>query len=265
MGTGVTWNPFDISNTSLRGAGSLRRPEGIGWSYYLGTDYRKKIAASLNTFRFWGSNNTMDVKSVGLSVYVVPINALSINLSANYDYYWRRQDQFVQNISYNNATRTIVARVKQQTLRFTGRISYNITPDLTVQYYGQPFLTRPTYSNFAYVANALAKRSDDRFTQFTSGQLSYNNGTYSVDENMDGTTDYSFGKPDFNFVQFRSNLIVRWEYRPGSELYLVWAEGNTPDAYNDLDSALFKSLFNNAFSGNPRNSFLIKWTYRFLK
>jgi hypothetical protein len=67
-------------------------------------------------------------------------------------------------------------------------------------------------------------------------------------------------------VQFRSNLIVRWEYRPGSELYLVWSEGNTPDVSNDLYSPISKSLFNNAFSGgNARNSFLVKWTYRFLR
>ncbi|MEP7165431.1 MAG: DUF5916 domain-containing protein [Ferruginibacter sp.] len=264
-GTSVTWNPYDVSNTSLRGAGSLRRPDGFGWSIFANSDYRKKIASSLNIFRFWGFNNTMDVKSLGFSIYLVPINALSINLSANYDHYWRRQDQFVQNITYNNATRTIVAEVNQKTIRFTGRISYNITPDLTIQYYGQPFLTRPTYAHFALVTNSMAKRSDDRFTRFTDAQISYNNGSYAVDENLDGNTDYSFGKPDFNFVQFRSNLIVRWEYRPGSELYLVWADGNTANAFDELDTTVFKSLFNNAFTGSARNSFLVKLTYRFLK
>ena len=144
-------------------------------------------------------------------------------------------------------------------------MSYNITPDLTIQYYGEPYFTRPLYRNFAYVTNALAKSYKDRFTLFSASQLSYNNGTYNVDENLDGVTDYSFSKPDFNFVQFHSNLIVRWEYRAGSELYLVWSDGNTSDNTQDLDTPVFKSLINNAFSGNPRNSFLIKWTYRFLK
>jgi hypothetical protein len=85
-----------------------------------------------------------------------------------------------------------------------------------------------------------------------------------VDENNDGTTDYSFERPDFNFVQFRSNLVVRWEYKPGSELYLVWSQGNTPDDFSDLDTPVFNSLFDNAFSGRARNIFLVKWTYRFL-
>jgi len=158
-----------------------------------------------------------------------------------------------------------VGRVRQKTLRFTARINYNITPDLTLQYYGQPFITRPLYDNFAYVASPLSKSFDDRFHIFSPSEISYNNGTYSVDENTDGTTDYSFGKPDFNFVQFRSNLVVRWEYKRGSELYLVWSQGNTADAFNELNTPIFNSLFDNAFADQSRNSFLLKWTYRFLR
>lgn len=264
--TSLTWNPYDVSNNSLRGAGPLRRPSGIGWNYNLSSDYRKKFYASLGLFKFWGTGGTLAFNVAELSLNLVPINALTISLSGSYSHDMRKQDQFVDNVSYNNSTRTIVGQLKQNTIRFTGRLSYNITPDLTIQYYGQPFITRPTYQNFAYVSNALAKKYDDRFTPYTASQVSFNNGTYSVDENKDGFVDYTFSKPDFNFVQFRSNLIVRWEYRPGSEFFLVWSEGNTPDAFNEFDKPVFNSLFSNAFSGgNARNIFLVKWTYRFLK
>jgi hypothetical protein len=264
--TSVTWNPYDVSNNSLRGAGPVRRPAGLGWNYNLSSDYRKKIYAGISLFKFWGTDNTLNFSSAGVSMTVVPINALTISISANYNYSMRKQDQFVSNVNYNNSTRTIVAQLKQNTIRFTGRLSYNITPDLTIQYYGQPFITRPTYQHFGYVSNALAKKYNDRFTPYTTSQISLNNGTYLVDENNDGLVDYNFGKPDFNFVQFRSNLIVRWEYRPGSELFLVWSEGNTPDAFAELDKPVFNSLFSNAFSGgNARNIFLVKWTYRFLR
>jgi len=117
----------------------------------------------------------------------------------------------VSNVSYNNVTRTIVSEVKQRTIRFTARVNYNITPDLTLQYYGQPFITRPDYQHFAYVKDRLNKVFNDRFHQFTPSQISYSNGTYFIDENFDGITDYTFDKPDFNFVQFRSNLVMRWE------------------------------------------------------
>ena len=264
-GTGLTWAAFGISNNALRGASAIRRLPGLGHNFYVTTDFRKKVYANLNLFNFFGFKNLMKVNEVGLDISFQPLNALRIVLSGSYSYNWRRQDQFVSNVNYNNTIRSIVGEVKQKTLRFTGRLSYNITPDLTVQYYGQPYITRPLYNNFGYVSNPLAKKSPDRFHIFNTDEISFSNGAYLVDENMDGTTDYSFSKPDFNFVQFRSNLIVRWEYRAGSELYLVWSQGNTPDAFADLDTPLAESLVDNAFAEQARNIFLIKWTYRFLR
>lgn len=264
-GTGSTWNPYDISNNALRGASAIRRPPGIGHNIYLNSDYRKKVIVSLNMYNAWGFGNTVKNHDYGLMVSFQPLNALKFSLSANYSEYWRRQDQFISNVNMGNSVRTIVGEVFQKTLRYTGRLSYNITPDLTLQYYGQPFITRPVYSNFAYVSNPLAKKYDNRFRVFNTNELSFNNGLYNVDENADGITDYSFSKPDFNFVQFRSNLIMRWEYKAGSELYLVWAQGNTPDVASDLTTPLSESLWSNAFADQSRNSFLVKITYRFLK
>ncbi len=264
-GTGVTWNPYDVSNTALRGASSIRRPAGIGHSIYIVTDYRKKFYGNIQTFNFWGFDNTMKDNNLVLTLYLQPVNALRVSLSASYEYYWRRLDQFVDNIAFNNTTRTIVGEVRQKTLRFTARVSYNITPDLTVQYYGQPFITRPRYDHFGYVINPLAKQYNERFHAFNANEISFSNDEWHVDENNSGTVDYSFSRPDFNFVQFRSNLIVRWEYRAGSEIYLVWSQGNTPDVATDLDSPLTRSLFDNAFANQFRNIFLIKWTYRFLR
>jgi hypothetical protein len=264
-GTGLTWAVFGISNNALRGASAIRRLPGLGHSFFVTTDYRKKVYANLNVSNFWGFKNLMKTNDVSLSISLQPLDAFRIILSTSYSYYWRKQDQFVSNVNYNNIIRSIVGEVKQKTLRFTARLSYNITPDLTLQYYGQPYITRPLYNHFAYVANPLAKKSEDRFYVFNSSQISFSNGEYFVDENSDGTSDYSFSKPDFNFVQFRSNLIVRWEYRAGSELYLVWSQSNSPDAFDDLNSPITKSLFNNAFAEQSRNIFLIKWTYRFLR
>jgi hypothetical protein len=266
-GFGFSYNPFEISNNALRGAATMRRPIGVGPNIYITSDSRKKIYGNVNLGGFWGFEHTVRSRNANLQITFQPLNALNISLAGNYSYYWRRQDQFVQNISYNNSTRSIVSSVKQKTLRFTARINYNITPDLTLQYYGQPYITRPLYANFAYVSNPMAKEFNDRFHIFTPNEISYDNNSnsYLVDENHDAVTDYSFGEPNFNFVQFRSNLVVRWEYRRGSELFLVWSQGNTPDASNDIDSPLPKSLFDNIFAGQGRNIFLVKWTYRFLR
>lgn len=265
IGTSVDWNPFDISNNALRGASAIRRPAGMGYNFYLESDERKKLSASVNLFNFFGFGNEVKGNNVGLALSYQPLNALRVSLSGNYSDNWRRQDQFVSAVAYNNSIRTIVGEVKQKTLRFTGRLIYNLTPELTLQYYGQPFITRPVYNNFAFVSDPLAKKYNDRFYAYHDNEISFSNSKYLVDENRDGTPEYSFSKPDFNFVQFRSNLVVRWEYKPGSELYLVWSQGNTADALSDLQTPLTQSLFNNAFAEQSRNIFLIKCTYRFLR
>jgi len=265
IGAGFNWNPYEISNNAMRGAATIRRPNGMGYWVYVNSDFRKKVQFNVQYTRFWGFNETILSNEYNADVTIQPVNAFQFTLSASYANYYRQQDQFVRNISFAGQHRTIVGKIDQNTLRFTGRLTYNITPDLTLQYYGQPFITRPLFSNFAYVSNGMAKKYNDRFKKFTPNQISLQNNTYLVDENIDGSTDYSFHNPDFNFVQFNSNLIVRWEYKPGSELYLVWNQGNTPYTFNSINDALAKSLFNNAFNSDASNIFLLKWTYRFLR
>ena len=265
VGTGGTYNPLEISNNALRGGSSLRKPPGIGQFAYISSDYRKKFFVSLNGFNAWGFDKTVRVNDLSILFRLQPLDALNISLSTGYNRYWRQQDQWVTEVDFNGQNRIIVSAVDQNTLRFTARLNYNITPDLTVQYYGQPFITRPKYKDFGYVVDPLDKDFDRRFHRFAASEISYMEDEFRVDENGDGQVDYAFGKPDFNFVQFRSNLVVRWEYIPGSEVYLVWSQGSTPDAYGDLDSPLGRSLFDNLFDQQARNIFLVKMTYRFLK
>jgi hypothetical protein len=264
-GMGWNWNPYEVSNNALRGGPSLRRPAGLGYWAYLTSDTRKKIFCNLNINQALGFGNTVKYNDYSLYLQVQPSNAFNINLSAGYNYYWRTQDQYVDQADFNGGKRYIVSQVSQNTLRFTLRLNYNITPDLTLQYYGQPFITRPKYKNFAYVVDPQNKTYARRFQQYAPGQVRDEGDHYSVDETGDGIADYTFVKPDFNFVQFRSNLVLRWEYIPGSEVYLVWSQASTPDVANDLDSPIGRSLFDNLFEKKPYNIFLVKCTYRFLK
>jgi hypothetical protein len=264
-GMGMDWNPYDVSNNALRGGSSLRKPAGAGGFFYLNSDSRKKVNANLNISTGGGFHKTVGYNDYTLTLRVQPLDALNISVSGGYNTYFRKQDQFVEQVSFNTYNRIIVGRVDQQTLRLTLRVNHNITPDLTLQYYGQPFITRPKYGSFGYVTDPLNKDYDSRFRKFLQHEIKPANDVYEVDETGDGVTDYTFAKPDFNFVQFRSNLVVRWEYKAGSELYLVWSQGNTPDVANDLDRPIENSLFENVFSQQALNIFLVKLTYRFLK
>ena len=264
-GLGGDINPYEISNNALRGGSSLRKPPGADIWGYINSDGRKKVRAELSITHAWGFQHTVLYRDYSIGLFAQPRNALNISLSAGFNRFWRRQDQYVDRVTYHGAQRTIVGSVDQQTLRLTLRVNYNLTPDLTIQYYGQPYINRPLYSHFGYVVDALNPNYEKRFHIFSGSEIRSNDG-YEVDENGDGTADYSFARPDFNFVQFRSNLVIRWEYKHGSEIYLVWSQGSTPDVGNDLNSPLQSSLFENVFNQRQaKNIGLIKWTYRFLK
>ena len=90
-------------------------------------------------------------------------------------------------------------------------------------------------------------------------------GTWETpDENVDGKTDYTIGKNDFNVKQFLSNLVIRWEYSPGSTVFLVWSQTrsyNTDSGQMDLFNNL-GDLFNKG-KNTPHNVFLVKFSYRF--
>jgi hypothetical protein len=113
------------------------------------------------------------------------------------------------------------------------------------------------------VTQATNKNYFDRFHIYDSQQLTTSNdqSVYRVDENKDGITDYQFDNPNFNFNEFLSNLVLRWEYLPGSALYLVWSQNRRFEASNgNFDfSHNFSELYKNE---KPNNTLMVKLSYR---
>jgi hypothetical protein len=110
----------------------------------------------------------------------------------------------------------------------------------------------------------MADSYRDRFWTYFDSQISLNGDQYDIDEHVKGTTDYSFDKTDFNVQEFLSNLVVRWEYSPGSSVYLVWSQ--TRSNYNDSGNLDFFNNLGDLFNthdNKPHNVFLVKFSYRF--
>jgi hypothetical protein len=136
-----------------------------------------------------------------------------------------------------------------------------ITPNISIQYWGQPFGTSGKYTNFKTITDSRADSYDDRFSHVPGTNLALSDDLYSVDEDGNGMTDFDFNKPDFNFGQFRSNMVMRWEYIPGSTVFFVWTQERN-GAFYDNDPAHEKYSFD--FEGKAYNIFLMKFTYRFV-
>ena len=227
----------------------------------MGSDQRKKLNGVFGLIHSQAKENNFSLLKFESELNYQPTNALNISLAPEYSIS-KSQTQYVTQSNYNSTTRYILGTIDNHTLTASLRLDYTINPNLSIQYYGQPFISRGRYSDFKYVTNPVAARLTDRFQLYDYNQISLIGNDFQVDENQDGTLDYSFANPDFSYVQFNSNLVLRWEYIPGSELFLVWSQGITSSALSS--NSLFKGFETGVLDERPRNIFLIKATYRFI-
>ncbi len=258
---GLMHKPRIFINTVLRGGPRFRYSrENVNW-FFFGTNSQKKFRFRAGYVYSQAKQNNFSLLRFETGFTYQPTNSLNISFNPEFSKN-PNKTQYVTTTDFNGLSRYISAEIDQQTLSASLRINYALNPNLTIQYYGQPFVFRARYKNFNYITNAIAENLNDRFHLYNDQQISFDGSNYLIDENTDGNTDYTVGNPDLAFVQFRSNLVLRWEYIPGSEIFLVWSQGNT--GLQDPTDTLFASI-NNQFKEKAENTFLIKMTYRFLK
>ena len=259
----VVYKPRIYTNTILQGGPRFRYSEEFFKYLNFGSDGRKKFSFFGGIYHSQGKNDSFSYLEYDGGIAYQPINALTISLNPNFAIN-KSKTQYVTETSFNDNPRYITAELSQHTLNATIRLDYSINPNLTIQYYGQPFISRGIYKSFNKVTNPVADYYGDRISLFQPNQISYteSDDSYAVDEDNDGTADYSFQNPDFSQVAFNSNLVVRWEYIPGSEIFLVWSQGIFGNA-NTRDD-LFSGINDQLFQRKPENIFLIKATYRFV-
>lgn len=155
----------------------------------------------------------------------------------------------------------ILGEIDNKQVNISLRINYSINPDLSIQYYASPFYARGLFSNFGLVNDPYAEDLNKRVDWFDSDQISMENNAYALDFDKDGVVDYTLQNPDFNFTQFRSNLVLRWEYIPGSEFFLVYAQGQS--LVGEGNKPILEDIGNTIFDESLNHTFLVKYTYRF--
>ena len=256
----VFHKPRIYTNTDLRGGPRWRFSRENVSFLFVGSDRTKKFSFTAGYVYSQAKQNNFSFLSLETRFTYQPVNAFSLSLNPEYRKL-PNKTQYVTQVDFNGTPRYILATIDQQTLSSSIRLNYNVNPNLTIQYYGQPFVSRGRYSEFKFVSDTpTADDLYDRFVTYGPGEITADNDSYLIDEDGGGT-DYSFGDPDFSFVQFRSNLVVRWEYIPGSEVFLVWSQGVT--GFGDPTDHLFTNLDEQILGQEKNNTFLIKATYRF--
>jgi hypothetical protein len=236
----------------------MRIPGSYQVHYGFSTDNRRKLIISINSGISGQYLHCSGSRFIGLSLQYKPTNYLMISCSPQSG---TSDDhlQYITTFNYIKETRYILATVHQRTISASLRANINISPDLSIQYWGQPFLAAGKYADYKYITNPTANSLMDRFHIYSDAQISNNGDGYHIDENEDGKSDYQIGTNDFSYQSFLSNLVIRWEYNPGSTVYLIWSQTrNGYDGSGAMDYQYLGSLFN----AKPSNIFLIKFSIR---
>ncbi len=249
-----------LTNSALRGGPSIILPGDFNASLFLSTSSRKKLEAELDLDYQLGYEDSGSRYGFEFELGYKPISNLNISILPEFSYR-QRELQYVEQQQFNTDERYIFGAIDQKTLSMSIRLDLILTPELTIQFWGQPFIATGKYNTFKYITDPKAIRFHDRFRNYDATEISYDPGEemYSVNESESGL-NYEFENPEFNIKEFLANLVFRWEYRPGSFIYLVWSQSRSGfDPYGEF--RLGKN-FNDIWDIHPTDAILLKVSFR---
>ncbi len=225
-----------------RGGPALRTDESLSlWSGIEG-DSRGIVTPRL-WLSYWesdGGRTRGNDFSPGVSIRIGSRFTSSFGLSFSRN---RDDRQWFSNIRDSaGVTHHTFAHLEQRTTSLRTRMNFTATPTLTLQLYAEPFVSKGDYSDLRELDQPRSAEYDQRFKPFTL------NPALAADPG------------GFNFKQFRSNVVLRWEYRPGSALFLVWQQGRT-DSEGERGTRSLRDDLDRLFSAHADNTFLVKVSY----
>lgn len=250
---GVNQELESYSTGMLRGGPLFRREAQTNFWGGFGTDSRRALQVNLNGFG--NVRPESDSWTIGLSpnIRVRPSGRATFNVGSFVNR--NVNDRQWVGLVDTDEPHFLFGRIDQTTVGVTARVDYAFTPTLSLQLYAQPFVSAGAYTDFKQVTDPVAGRYQDRFAPVAARAES---GRYRADLDGDGSEE-SFSDPDFNFKQFRSNAVLRWEYRPGSALFLVWSQGR--DHFTQEGAFDFDRDVRRLFRVAPDDVFMVKFSY----
>jgi hypothetical protein len=248
LGGGINVQAEAFDDRLTRGGPGGRTTRWLyGWHFFESDD-RKRVQYThfVEGGRDWHGSSRL---SFGPSIRVRPSAALSVSvgmdLSRNID-----DSQWVENLAGAPASASVTGaapgsslamhyvfgHLDQTTVATTFRVNYTLTPRLSIQLYGAPFVSAGAYTGFKELVDGRAAAYEDRYSPYAYP-----------------------GNPDFNYKSFRTTNVLRWEYRPGSTLFIVWQQGR--EEVTDSGRFRFGRDFEDVFRAAGHNVFLVKMAH----
>jgi len=226
-GIGYNHNFWDTG--LLRGGPRYRDEDGLNVWGGLSSDTRKKVSTGFNYSLNRRAETDTWQQNAGLALTIQARSNVELNLGpevmVRYD-----DHQYVDTVvDPMDQEHYVFGRIHQVVTAMTVRASWTFSPRLSLQAYAQPFVATGEYTELKQAADTYSQDYDERFDIFRRDRIHLIDDVYHVDTDRDGADDIAFDKPDFDFRDFHSNLVLRWEYRPGSTVFFIWSHSRTTD------------------------------------
>ena len=222
-----------------RGGPALRLSPSYNTLVNFAADPKRRVSPQIAAIYTLADDGRSLLWRVRPYVKIRPSSRLGIELGTRYQYN-RDNTQWMDNVGDvgSDTTHYLFGRLHQDLLSFTGRMDLTIWPTMSLQLYAEPFVTAGHFTGVRELAAPRARSYDARFRPYA------------------GTPPDA----DFNEKSFHSSVVARWEYRPGSTLFVVWTQGRDQ---SDRDVGTFDASrdYRNLFAARPDNVFLIKAAY----
>jgi hypothetical protein len=221
------FNPRSMSDNATRGGPLMQN----GWRWRadgnISSNNSSQTTARLNLVHERGEFDAWNTE-VGLRFGFNPTQTLSLSVDPGFSHRVSARQyvgRFDGGSTATYGSRYVFAKIERSQLSMRLRINYLFSPNLSLEAYGEPFSASGRYFGFGELA-AAGSRFLREYGVAPGTTITAANQEYLVtDTEVPGTL--SFGNPDFNSYSFRSNLVVRWEWNPGSTLFLVWQQNRS--------------------------------------
>jgi hypothetical protein len=263
----TSYSPHTQSDTQTRGGPLMRSPGRVSFGADFNTD-RRAFLSMRPSFSYTTGllDNGYNVRA-GLGFNIRPASSWEIEIGPNFS----RTRNGAQYVTTSHAVdfaptyggRYIFGDLEQNSVSMDTRLNVAFTTDLSLQLYLQPLVSSGDYLSYRQLQAAesydLLDFPEGQAVDTGSGVTCVGGTTCMKDDiryfdfTGDGDPDHATSERDFNIRSLRGNAVFRWQYRPGSEIFLVWQHtrrdaqqyGNL-DVGRDLDG-LFAAPSENVF------------------
>lgn len=258
--------PFLTYNDRLtRGGPVVERPESFNFNININSNQTKKFFFNVGTYNRWEATTPEYDHYYWTTLNYRPTTYIRLSVGPEIGFE-KDVDQYVTTVQDAGAVQTygrryVFADIRQVNLSAPIRLNWTFSPTMSLQTYMRPFIASGDYIRYKELARP---RSFDFnvYGQDTGTITENSDGSITVNpDGLDNSNSFTFGKQDFNFRSVQGNAVFRWEYKPGSTLFLVWQQQRDDSASDGHFN--FRDDLSSVFTSTPTNIFLIKFAYWF--